>query len=276
MINVLQIPRLTALLSKCWKDAECVLQAEISQHAPGASEELITQNFHKELSRILTAASANRSIELAFLNDLDRSDWRQKYKFDSRRIARGLVAEVTLHKPETEKLSGGDLGFVVVRPQLQLARQSINISEMRQGLLVQAKLKGLLRWGTFTRNQERVLPKRMDYLALLLYQYADPERRMLASFVWQLADGMSFEDLKACLKRDHFRNTLDSSRVIACLTSGRIGTAERQLIDTLISPDQNRALIIRIHWPDGEPPSSALRVHSAYETRQTVKNVISR
>ncbi len=276
MINVLQIPRLTALLSKCWQDAESDLQAEINQYAPSASEELITQNFHKELSRILSAASANRSIELAFLNDLDRSGWGQKVKFDSRRIARGLIAEVTLHKPETEKLSGGDLGLVVVRPQLQLAQRAINISDMRQGLLVQAKLKGPQRWGIFTRNQERVLPKRMNYLALLLYQYADAERRLLNSFVWQLADGMSFEDLKACLKRDHFPNTLDSSRVIAGLTSGRIGTAERQLIDTLISPDQNRALIIRIHWSDGEPPSSALRVHSAYEIRQTVTNVISR
>jgi hypothetical protein len=276
MINVLQIPRLTALLSKCWKDAESDLQAEINQYAPSASEELITQNFHKELSRILSAASANRSIELAFLNDLDRSGWGQKVKFDSRRIARGLIAEVTLHKPETEKLSGGDLGLVVVRPQLQLAQRAINISDMRQGLLVQAKLKGPRRWGTFTRNQECVLPKRMNYLALLLYQYADAERRLLNSFVWQLADGMSFEDLKACLKRDHFPNALDSSRVIAGLTSGRIGTAERQLIDTLISPDHNRALIIRIHWSDGEPPSSALRVHGAYETRQTVTNVISR
>ena len=276
MINVLQIPRLTALLSKCWRDAESDLQAEINQYAPSASEELITQNFHKELSRTLSAASANRSIELAFLNDLDRSGWRQKVKFDSRRIARGLIAEVTLHKPETEKLSGGDLGLVVVRPQLQLAQRAINISDMGQGLLVQAKLKGPQRWGTFTRNQERILPKRMNYLALLLYQYADPERRRLNSFVWQLADGMSFEDLKACLKRDHFPYSLDSSRVIAGLTSGRIGTAERQLIDTLISPDQNRALIIRIHWSDGEPPSSALRVHSAYETSETVKSVISR
>ena len=62
-----------------------------------------------------------REIENAFIQDLKAaSPHSYEWLNTSRRIANGLIAEVTLHSPTTETKTGGDLGLVISRPQLSL------------------------------------------------------------------------------------------------------------------------------------------------------------
>jgi hypothetical protein len=273
--NVLKIPALAKLLSECWKDAEVNLQDNIQQHCPGIAEEAITQSFHAELSRTLSTASENRTIERAFQSDLKMSFLGRghEFEFDPRLVARNLVADVTLHKRQTEAATGGDMGLLIIRPEVKLGNSSLRISDYRRGLLAQAKLKGDKGWGPFTKNQEEILPQRLDYLTLLLYGYEDHARRILRPFTWQLAQGLSFEALKNSLRTGTFHNTLDSAEIIRSLSEGRIGTAEDSTIDNVISPAGNPVLVLRVHWPKNAHPGSSVRVYSAQQTRKTIKAI---
>ena len=273
MNNVLQIPTLANLLVECWRQAESNLQINVQRHCPGIGEEAITQNFHAELSRSLSRASEARKIERAFRNDLQTSFLRpgHNFEFDAKSVARNLVADVTLHKRETEVQSGGDMGLLIIRPELRLVHSSLQISDHRRGLLAQAKLKGEKGWGSFTKNQEETLPQRLDYLTLLLYSYEDNARRNLRPFKWQLAQGMSFKALKNCLKTGSFLNKLPSSQIISDLCKGRVGTGDDLTIDSVISPAWNPALVLRVHWPERGHPGSSVRVYSARQAKQEAK-----
>ena len=160
MRSVLRIPKTLDLLCKCWAQAEAALQSYIKVNSPDIDEEIITHFFYARLSESLRVSSEHKAIETAFLSDLRASSIGHVRDDDLQRIARGLVADVLIHRRNTERLTGGDFGLMIVRPHIEPGYRSLKISDYRRGVLTQAKLKHADgRWGTFTPNQERVLPK---------------------------------------------------------------------------------------------------------------------
>lgn len=120
MKRILVIENTLELLCTCWNDAETALQKDIENNSPDIDEELITHLFQIKLTEKLRTVSDNRAIENAFLKDLKAFFSKLNYgnKLDFARIARGLVADVTWHRRNTEKLTGGDLGILIIRPQI--------------------------------------------------------------------------------------------------------------------------------------------------------------
>lgn len=273
MNSVLRIANTLELLCACWNEAEATLQYDIKNNCPDIDEEAITQNFHAKLSESLRSASKAGKIESVFLKDLQKSFPTRYYDYgiDLRKIARGLVADVTLHRRGTERMTGGDFGFIIIRPHISIGYSSLHVSDYRQGILTQTKLKRPNGCGAFTPNQEKILPQRLEYPALLLYSYDDVARRNLNRFRWQLCDGVSFNELKNSLSKDAFQGSLDSCEIIRGLGNATIGTNNDTVIDKLISPQKNPSLKIRIFWPEGKHPSSEVRVYSRQEVEQKVE-----
>jgi hypothetical protein len=265
MHGVLNVPHTASLLARCWNEAEKGLQHQVQNYSPGLSEEEITTSFHTELVKALFSASSGKEIEAAFIRDFRLSFSHDDIDIDPSQIARGLKATVTLHKRATEKLTGGDFGLVILRPRIVHRYSSLHITEYGRGLLVQAKLKAAKRWPGFTKNQEKLLPNRVSYLALLLYSYWDASiRRQLKPFAWKIAAGMSVEDLKRFLKQDDPTLTQTSSDIVQQLSLAKIGTDDSTLINQLISPQANRSLVIEIDWPPDERPGSQIQVHTKH------------
>jgi hypothetical protein len=266
--SVLKIPRTLEVLCDSMRTAETLLQEEIASHSPDINEEAVTRQFHSSLSKALDAASAERKLEVAFLSDLKAGfpDLVRNREIDFQKVARGLRAQATLHEKATERFTGGDFGLVIARPNLQRQYSSgLSVRDYQRALLVQAKMRTVRGWGSFTQNQQRVLPSRLSYLALLLYQYTDEARRILAPFEWQESGEMSIDDLRDSLRSGKFPNPIKTSEIIERLGNGETGTDDRQVIDEVISPKKNPALILRIDWPPGKGPGSEVRFLTRHE-----------
>ena len=149
---VFQIPYTLDVISSCWKEAEESLRADISEDYPNANEEFITQMFHGKLSKFLKIASKERRIETSFRRDIENA-FPMIQNYDVYKISNGLIADVVLHKRKTEMVTGGDIGLIINRPniELQTYRNVVKVDFYRNGLLCQAKLKKPNgRWNTFT------------------------------------------------------------------------------------------------------------------------------
>lgn len=265
----LKIPHTAALIASCWDEAERALQDEIRENCPGIDEEHITQTFHAKLAASLQAASKDKKIEAAFKEDLAASpllDIHSPVQFDPRQLARNLEAYVVLHKRKTEEKTAGDLGIVLIRPNVRLLFSNLRVSSLRRGLLTQAKLKGPRGWNKFTRNQKTILPERLSYFALLLYKYNDESYRELNPFTWVLGRGASLDQLERMLQENNL-DGLKSNDIIKSLASARIGTSDKTTIDDIIAPSFNSSLTIVIDWPPDKSPSSHVRVTSRHQTR---------
>ena len=99
--------------------------------------------------------------------------------------------------------------------------------EYHRGLLCQAKIKRRAsrkcksEWGGFASdNQRAVLRTRLNDLSLLLYEYTDADRHLLAPFGWQLCGGAQFEDVEQWLKSGQFPDRQTSDKIIALLLPG--------------------------------------------------------
>ena len=135
------------------------------------------------------------------------------------------------------------------------------------GLLCQAKVKRRDgKWGKLSRNQMKVLPGRLPYLSLLLYEYSDMPRHNLLPFQWQSCRDVAIEDVDQWLKADAFPQTDDSETILDLLSQGAIGTDDKNIISEFICPPTRPALTIRIWWPDGGAPRSPVQVHQAKPT----------
>ena len=261
---VLSIPETLNIVAASWMTAEQNLRNEIRDYSPNSDEEYITKRFHAEFAKSLSDASASGLIDQAFLEDL-----KVAFRWTNRQIlatiARGLVATVTLHTRKTERITGGDIGLLVLRPQVEEQFQMLRVSDYRRGMLCQAKLRQASgKWGKFTQRQKKVLPDRLGFLGLLLYQYEETERRILAPFLWQVCQGMTFQQVELCLKADLFPNLQDSASIIQALGHGVIGTSNDDLIDRFISPERNPYLVIRVWWDDPRwpPPGPHVSVYA--------------
>lgn len=245
-MQIVEICRTLAVVTACWESAEKDLKQEINENAPASDEEFITKTFHARFAKFLREASQKQYIASAFLADLGEG-LPQVQDFYLQQIARGIVAEATLHRRATEKMTGGDLGLVLIRPQVSYGWHSITIEDDKQGLLCQAKLRMKSgRWGTFTPRQKKVLPARLNYLVLLLFQYTDSKRRLLAPFSWQLCREMNFSQVETSLRQNSFPRLLSARQIIESLGRGSIGTGDAKIIDEIISPAQNPCITIRI------------------------------
>jgi hypothetical protein len=214
------------------------------------------------------------AVERAFSSDLRKACPNVSVDY-LRRIAKGLIAQTSLHPRDIERSTGGDLGFVIIRPRVTRSGDRFNTErQYRRGLLCQAKLKKSARpWGRFTDRQQEVLPGRVAYLAIVLYRYLDAEQQTLDAFRWQECAGSEFKDVIAWLAGDVFPSPSDSRRIITRLGEGKIGTDDTSTIDTVIAPKRGRVLTITIDWPlgQGPRPSVDLQVMHRIQSRETIR-----
>lgn len=274
--NILKIPSTLKVISDCWNVAEESLRDDIREDYPGVNEEFITQMFHGKLAKALRMASKESRIAQAFLTDLKKAFPDLGHGSELSRLARGLIADVTLHRRETERVTGGDIGFMIIRPRVDEHNNTFRVGDYRRGLLCQAKLKRSTgKWGNFTQRQKKVLPERLQHLGLLLYSYEDEERRRLRQFQWQLCNSVSsISDVVQWLKRDNFPSFTTSSTIIGGVGNGQIGTDNEKVLDEIVSPAGNPALVIRIGWPRGGHPGSEVRVYSRHHQKQRAENYV--
>lgn len=274
MHNILKIPNTLKVVANCWHDAERSLQIEIREFRPGLNEEGITETFHGELAKKLKLASDQRRIEQAFLADLNNAFPDSSHSYELDNISRGLIASVALHKRETEVITGGDIGFVIARPQIEDSSSSLRISDYRRGILGQAKIRRANgRWGEFTPTQCKILPERLSYLAILLYDYRDKERRLLKDFQWLLCHyASSLDEVKKWLQIQECPSLVESKAIVERLGQGLIGTDDGKVLNEIIGPPKSTLLKISIGWPKGDHPGSVVHVisrhHQQIEIRQ--------
>jgi hypothetical protein len=229
--------------------------------------------FYGEFAFALREASRKRAIEQAFLVDLRRAFPQIQSVGKLASISADLIADVSLHKREVEKITGGDFGPTLTRPQLSWQGQSaLARSECQRGLLCQAKLKRRNgKWGKLTHRQKDVFPGRMNYLALLLYSYSDPDRHRLTPFNWQICRSIPAGDVENWLRGDKFPSLVSSAEVIRQLGNARIGTDDQGTITNVIRPHTRSHLHIRIFWPQDKTPPSRLQVHAAQQVKQQIQ-----
>lgn len=268
--NLLQIPTTLKIVCACWKQAEAALQEEIREYAPNKHEEFIIERFHAKFAEALTKASNDNLIARAFFCDLKAaSAYSDISDNDLAMIANGLIAELSLHEKSTERRTGGDMGLMIIRPQLTRSHDVIKISDYRRGILCQAKMKDKDgKWGQFTRTQRSLLPNRMEYLGLWLYSYKDEARRVLNDFQWYICrKGETLEQVIDYLKKDQFPKLVASEKTLVAVGYGAIGTDNDKILDEVISPAKNPALTIKISWRDGRSsgPGTVIYVHSTHQ-----------
>lgn len=246
------------------------LQTDIRENCPGLNEDEITRAFHKEFVKTLRTASNYGKIENAFLKDLN-SAFPSIPPYQLAKIPPGLMADVILHKRNTEGDTGGDIGLTLTRPfvEYHTHSSSLKIKDYRRGLLCQAKLKNSKgKWSYFSDSQKKVLDDRLQYLGILLYKYKDTERHDLDYFQWQLCnEAASLTDMMNWLKTSIFPTVVDSEHIIKGIGNGKIGTDNEKVIDEIIAPKGNACLEIIINWPGGKPDSN-VTVYSHSEERQ--------
>ena len=260
--STLKIPDTLRVVADCWKTAEETLRGDVRLNHLGLDEEPITLMFHGKLVESFTAANQKNRIQQAFLSDLQNTFPDLRYGSKLSGLARGLIADVRLHKRAVEKKTGGDLGFVIARPQIKRNFEGFQIDVHRRGILCQAKIKQKNgKWGKFTPNQLKVLPTHLPYLALLLYRYNDKERRELDEFKWQLCNlAKSIAEVSDWLKCDHLISLLASDAIIQGVGGGSMGTSDKKILDEIVAPPTSPALIITIDWPKGEGPGAQVHV----------------
>lgn len=180
----MSIPAVGRLMTECWMSAEAAVRGECHD----TDEEFVTTLFRIKLGVQVAAASAAGAVESAFLEDL-RHAYPSAPNESLSRIAYRLVATVSFPDHTVESRSGGDLGILFVRPDVRQVQygssQAIVDHDYTRGLLCQAKMfRRGSKWGRLTDNQQRILPTKLDYFALLLYRFTDHEgdRRELGPF----------------------------------------------------------------------------------------------
>lgn len=262
-LTLLKIPNTLEVLKKSWLDAEKRLRDNIDEN-PDVNEEYITAEFTNIYCKELSTVSKNKKIENAFVQDLKKK-FSFEYYNEVQNIANGLIARLTLHERKTEGVTGGDIGIIIIRPNILEEYDGLKNKNYKRGLLCQAKLKNNKgKWGNFTKSQKKVLPERLSYLSLLLYSYSDKTRHSFNPFSWQLCNVAELTEIEKWLKDDKFPNLVESNYIIDNLGNGIIGTDDDDIINSFVSPPKNKTLIIEITWPD-DPNKDGVKIYSKHE-----------
>jgi len=193
---------------------------------------------------------------------------------DLSRISSGLIATVNFHSKTVEKKTGGEFGLVLIRPDVSEGQFGLAIDDdYRRGLLCQAKVqrRGTAKWGDLTAKQKQVLPGKLSYAALVLYQYSDlVDRRKLAPFQWQLTLGGTIQDVSGWLKTGQFPGPKLSKEIIESIAKDLIGTDNKKIIAEFIAPPSRPSLEIWVRWRDGDGPGGFVRTHQSTAVQQHV------
>lgn len=276
------------LIARCWNDAEERVRKLINKKYWGGGEEFITELFHGELRSVLDEVNKRREVEEAFLQDVlgyipelsNLSIWEEPSGLQAiTKAAKGIEVTSIRHTKYFEgRKSGGDFGLLISRPKIRIERELDFFSEIkkvklefqenyRNGILCQAKLKRD-KWRSLTKPQQRLFSDKVDYLALLLYEYADTKDkcfRDLDPFYWQPCRGMKIEDILGFLRNNYFPSKISSGEVIKGLFEGVIGTDDAEVIENIISPKNKDFLVIELGWPHNnglpeDPPFPPIEV----------------
>jgi hypothetical protein len=279
MQTILQIPYTLEVIKNCWKNAESELRSLIKEKHPDLDEEFITRLFYGEFSFSVHRVSKKGDISKAFLNDLEQAFRNLGYpgQLD---VFEGLIAEVSLHKREIEKFTGGDFGLTIIRPIVQISQsysgQAVfTIDEYPCGLLCQAKIRRRNgNWGKLSKRQKDVFPDRIKFLGLLLYSYSDEDRHKLNKFEWQLCQDASLSEVEDWLKSNKFPDTKSSGEIISLLGNACIGTDDPEIIEKNIRPKTKPNLCIRIFWPPDKYPGNEVRISLSQQVKQKQKQYV--
>lgn len=265
MNGILPIPFTVRLFAECWQTAEHELRASIAIKHHDLDEEFITRLFFDELAYRLRQATDKGKFRESFLSDLQQAFSELNNPAQLAEIAWPLSADVTLHKRETEKLTGGDFGLIITRPQVSHdGYTALILTEYSRGLLCQAKLKRRNgKWGKLSQKQREVFPQRLRYLGLILYSYADQERHQLNEFQWQLCRRASVNRVMDWLRSGRFPHLVNSMYVIAGLGAATIGTDNRRVLEDYIRVKKKPAIVITISWPPDQRPDSPMYVYQS-------------
>lgn len=266
MLQPMPIPKIADVVTNCWIRAEKKTRKLLADRHFDKDEEFITELFHGEFRCTVDKASEAGNIKEAFLQDLREQFPDIRDSFELEIIASGITANVSKHPKSIEGESGGDLGITFIRPNVTACDADpsvLNIDDdYRRGLLCQAKIKRRPSkghkscWGSFTTNQKKILPERLKYLSLLLYEYEDEQRHNLNPFSWQLCNGVQLDKVENWLKNGVFQNLTTSDRIIKMIGNDKIGTDDKIILKQYIDPEIRRALVVKIGWPpDKKPPS---------------------
>ena len=219
---------------------------------PDRDEEIITELFHAELETEFATVSEKGAVERVFLEDLKQAFQHVRTHELQSKIARGLIATVSFHHRKTEERTGGDLGIVLVRPDVQesYAWSELAIkSDYKRGLLCRRRCSRRdSRWGGLSHAQQKGLSKKLNYFALLLYRYADQngDRRNLGPLRLAASCRWVGDTNKQWLSSDKFPSLQDSQRTLGALGTGYIGTDDAAVIDRDITPPQRPSLVIDV------------------------------
>jgi hypothetical protein len=96
------------------KLAEKTLQDTIRCDLPGADKEAVTLLFYLQFAEQLRQRSREGLFAKAFLGDLVENFPDLADSPDLWKIAGELVIDITLHKPATERITGGDSGLMII------------------------------------------------------------------------------------------------------------------------------------------------------------------
>src|SRR4030042_3268765 len=176
----MRTPKLTKLISECWDEAENSTRLLLSKRYHDKDEPFITDLFHGELEVAVKEASDKGLVRWAFWQDIQYAFPELGHSEQIELRISEIGATVTFHPGKIERLTGGDFGLVLVRPDAQKAQYESNCvtiaGDNRRGLLCQAKINQRSsrspqrpHWGKLSDTQERDLGNHLDYLALLLY-----------------------------------------------------------------------------------------------------------
>jgi hypothetical protein len=288
MPEILPIPRTLGVVSKYWEQAEAELRNMVHTKYHDLDEETITILFHREYCFLLRKASRAHEISHAFLHDMHQAFPELSEAIELRAIAEDLIADVSLHSRRVEGRTGGDFGFTITRPQVDVIDLSsavnfasfiaknndcprLRTSEHQFGLLTQAKLKDRRgKWPGFSDNQEKYLPERMDFLALLLYHYSDERRESLLPFEWQVCQHRTMDEAREWLTSDDFPNRINSTNLIKQLGEGKIDTDNSGFLEQHIRPTGRPQLSIVVTWPIGKRPPEQIPTLSYARTGDVV------
>ncbi len=273
MDKIFPIPSVAELIANCWNESEEALRASIRSKHPDLDEKDITRFFHDELRLSFEKVSNGEEVENAFLNDLNEAFpmYSCEHRHEFGELSSGLIASVTLHSPEAERFTGGDLGLLLTRPNVKFSYRydkELEVDGFSQGLLCQAKIKRRNgKWGPFSPNQKEILPNHLDYLSLILYQYQDVNRKELLPFGWQLCKGSKFNAIKKWISSDNFPILQESKEIIKLLGGNEIGTNDKAIIEKCICPESRPYMKIDIAWP-GKPPEFKVKLRKRVVEKQ--------
>ena len=130
--DVMPIPGTTSLITSYWtKGTGNMVRESFRQKHHDADEEFITKLFHGEFREVLEAGAKDKTVKRAFLEDLRRHIPESHLASQLVQLARGISATVALHPRQIEKMTGGDIGLVLVRPNVRSSANPSRDAERR-------------------------------------------------------------------------------------------------------------------------------------------------